>query len=500
MGTFFSNISKLTLSRGVSIGLGLVSTPILTRLYRPEDFGIYGVVFSVAAWMIAFACLGYNQAIPLAASRQEARTLVRLCMWLTAILTAVAIMVFGLGGPLLARLLGEPQIAPYLWFVPLLFLIDSVKGTSESILAREGRFGVVSAVSLIDLNLARLVSILWALMLTAGVMGLLIGNLLASSLSLAIALAVGIKVLWDQSGEDQAPAVSYVQALKNHIQFPKINLWNNLLKVSTGRMPVFVLAAYFDPAVVGFFTFATNIISLPLRVLGNSVADVFYPEAAREWNESGSVERSMRFAVKFQATIGIFPMVSLGLLGPLFFEVVFSFRWMEAGVLSQILAFWTLMNFITAPISSLFLIVNRAGTRLAFSIAQLAVTLISLVLGGMIGNVRLSLAIMSLSLGLVSLVMFIHILRLGKAKILQNINVILKEVWFSLITLLPATVAFYYLELRWSSLGLVVLGAVAYFGLLYWRDNEIRDRVLRVLGRRPDVATLASEPREHGDL
>ena len=83
-------------------------------------------------------------------------------------------------------------------------------------------------------------------------------------------------------------------------------------------MPVFVLAAYFDPAVVGFFTFATNIISLPLRVLGNSVSDVFYPEAAREWNESGAVERALHFAVKFQATIGIFPMVALGLLGPAF--------------------------------------------------------------------------------------------------------------------------------------------------------------------------------------
>jgi len=111
----------------------------------------------------------------------------------------------------------------------------------------------------------------------------------------------------------------------------------------------------------------------------------------------------------------------------------------------------------------------------------------------MIGNVRLTLAIMSLSLGLVSLVMFIYILRLGKAKVWTNINVMLKEIFFSLLTLLPATVAFYYFELRWSSLGLVALGVVAYFGLLYWRDKEIHERVLRVMGRRPDVATPISD-------
>ncbi len=500
MGTFFSNISKLTLSRGLSIGLGLVSTPIISRLYRPDDFGVYGVVFSVAAWLIAFACLGYNQAIPLAATRQEARTLVRLCLWLSAGLTLLAVLVFGLGGPWVARLLGEPQIAPYLWFVPLLFLIDSVRGTSESILAREGRFGVISTASLIDQNLSRLISILWAVVLTAGLMGLIMGNLVASSLCLVITVAVGLKVLWDRTGEEDSPLVRLAEAARRHSQFPKINLWNNLLRVSTARMPVFVLAAYFDPAVVGFFTFATNIISLPLRVLGNSVSDVFYPEAAREWNESGSVERSMHFALKFQATVGIFPMVALGLLGPLFFEIVFSFRWTEAGVMSQILAFWTLMNFITAPISSLLLIVGRASIRLLYSILQLAVTLLSLGLGGLVGNVRLSLAIMSLSLGLVSLVMFIHILRLGKAKVWPNVNVILKEMWFSLITLLPASITFYYLELRWTSLGLVVLAALAYFGLLYWRDKEIHDRVLRVMGRRPDAAATLSEPRESESL
>ena len=145
------------------------------------------------------------------------------------------------------------------------------------------------------------------------------------------------------------------------------------------------------------------------------------------------------------------------------------------------------MNFITAPISSLFLIVKRAGTRLVFSIVHLAVTMLSLFVGSMIGNVRLTLAIMSLSLGLVSLVMFIHILKLGKAKVWVNIKVILKEMWFSLLTLLPATVSFYYFELRWSSLGLSALGAVVYFGLLYWRDKEIHERVLRIMGTPPGL-------------
>ncbi|MCB2227438.1 MAG: oligosaccharide flippase family protein [Desulfarculaceae bacterium] len=485
MGTFFSNISKLTLSKGLSIGLGLAATPIVARLYAPEFFGVYGLVSSVATWISAFIALGYYQAIPLATSRGEARTLTRLCLIITTVLTLIAVGIFGVGGRWVAEMLNEPVAAPFMWFVPALFLVDSLQSTADGGLAREGRFGTVSVVSFLNMNLARLLTILWAVFLGAGVMGLFMGNLMGTMVGVVISLVVVAKALWEKRENDDRALVSYAKVIKDHIQFPKINLWNGVLRVSTSRAPVFVLAAYFDPATVGFFTFASSIVSMPLRILGTSVSQVFYPEAAREWEEEGAVKRALHFAVKFQATVGVFPLTALALLAPLFFEVVFGWRWREAGVMCQIISFWMFMNFLTTPIMPLFLIRKEAGVLLFFSIAQLAVTVIALLLGGYLGSPRLALALFSGGTGLVYLFMLIKTLRAGKAQITANLWAVVKELIFALATLAPATVVYYTTHWRWIPIGLCVLGALAYTALLYWRDREIHDRVKRIMRRLP---------------
>jgi O-antigen/teichoic acid export membrane protein len=345
------------------------------------------------------------------------------------------------------------------------------------------------------MNLARLATIVGAGWGGAGGRGLLRGNVIGRAGGVLIAVAGGGKVLWDRRAEEAAPPASYAQVIKEHIQFPKINLWNSLLRVSTSRMPVFVLAAYFDPATVGFFTFASSIVSMPLRILGSSVAQVFYPEAAREWEESKAVKRALHFAVKFQATVGVFPMVALGLLAPLFFEVVFGLRWREAGVMCQILSFWMLMNFLTAPIMPLFLIRKEAGVLLGFFIVQLGVTVIALFAGGIWGSARLALVLYSGGAGLVFFYMLIKTLRAGKAEMKRTLGAVVKEMLLAMLTLAPATVFYYLTNWRWSSLGLCLAGGLAYAGLLYWRDKEIHERVLRIMRRQPEPTSEADKPQ-----
>ncbi len=496
MGSFFSNISKLTLSRGLSVGLGLATTPIVARLYSPEHFGIYGLVASVATWTSAFVALGYHSAIPLASTQREMRSLTNLCLVITGILTLLAIVIFGLGSPLVANFLNEPLAAPFLWFVPALFFLDSLGPISENILAREGRFGPISVVNFLGTNCTRLFTILWALVMGAGVMGLFVGYILGGIIGVGIGVTCAARVLWKHRQEVKALPARYIQIIRQHSQFPKINLWTNLLRVSTLRIPVFALAFYFEPATVGFFTFAFSLITMPMRILGSSVAQVFYPEAAREWDESQAVKRALHFAVMFQSTVGVFPMVALGLLAPLFFETVFGFRWREAGVMCQLMSFWMLMNFLISPIQSLFLIRRKAEVLLYFSLAQLGTTALAMFLGGYLGSARLALALYSGCTGMVYAVMLVKVLHLGKASVMRNLYTLAKEIAFSLITLAPAALVYYFTGWRWIPLGLCVVGLAAYVGLLYWRDAEIRDRVMRMFRQGSDNLPEGDEGRE----
>lgn len=80
---------KSQLVRSVSMLMGgtasaqllmVLAAPFLTRLYKPEDFGVLAVYTGLLALLAVIASLRYQLAIPLPACDQEAANIVVLCL------------------------------------------------------------------------------------------------------------------------------------------------------------------------------------------------------------------------------------------------------------------------------------------------------------------------------------------------------------------------------------------------------------------------------------
>ena len=69
--------SVAKLAGGAAIGqvLTLAASPILSRLYAPEDFGVLGVFTSITSTAIMFATLRYKQTTPFANRVEEVNIL-----------------------------------------------------------------------------------------------------------------------------------------------------------------------------------------------------------------------------------------------------------------------------------------------------------------------------------------------------------------------------------------------------------------------------------------
>src|SRR3990167_1252696 len=82
----------LTLLAGGALAqaLPLLLGPWLTRLYRPEDFGLYHLFAAVAANAGVVACARYEFALPMARDDAEATALRTLCLRLLAASVAVS--------------------------------------------------------------------------------------------------------------------------------------------------------------------------------------------------------------------------------------------------------------------------------------------------------------------------------------------------------------------------------------------------------------------------
>jgi len=75
---FIKNIFSLLLGTGFAQALAIISSPILTRLYSPEEFGVFALYNSVVAVFLVFASGKYEYAFVLPSNKKEAENLFKL--------------------------------------------------------------------------------------------------------------------------------------------------------------------------------------------------------------------------------------------------------------------------------------------------------------------------------------------------------------------------------------------------------------------------------------
>ncbi len=73
--TLVRNVAVLLGGAAVGQVLLLLASPVVSRIYTPEDFGAFGVYLSLVAFFAAIASLRLELAIPLQKLREEADAL-----------------------------------------------------------------------------------------------------------------------------------------------------------------------------------------------------------------------------------------------------------------------------------------------------------------------------------------------------------------------------------------------------------------------------------------
>jgi len=95
---FYQNVAVVTGGNAAAKIIGILAAPVITRLYSPEDYGIFSVIISVTGIAGAIATLRYAVTIPLARDTKLADDLLKLCFLITfslSLLFAILVLIFG---------------------------------------------------------------------------------------------------------------------------------------------------------------------------------------------------------------------------------------------------------------------------------------------------------------------------------------------------------------------------------------------------------------------
>lgn len=359
--SFFKSVVTLMSGTILSQGILVLSTPLLTRLYTPEEFGIYSVYISILYSLSILASLLYEAAIPLPKHDNDAFHLLVLSLFaLFAVSTIVALLI-GFFQKSSSQLFHNFGIEDTLWLLPFSLIGFGLFQILNSWLIRNEGYGFM-AKGKVAMNLSQLIFQLS--LFPIGKLGLVIGEVLGrfgGSFSLTLFVKKSLKSQLKHFSINKM----FVLAAR-YRRFPLITSWASILNVISYHLPSLFIAASFGPAVAGWYLLSQRVLAIPDSLLGFSVKQVYLAKATKMVRTSDPQLHSLFWkTLSKMAIISLIVAGGIALIGPFVFSFIFGEDWGEAGKYVQILAILSFFQLIVGPIASNFYIFERQGLQLA---------------------------------------------------------------------------------------------------------------------------------------
>jgi lipopolysaccharide exporter len=385
-GSFAGDVLKIAGGTTFAQILSVLATPILTRIYGPESYGLSALFVSIVATVGVVACLRYELAIMLPKRDENATNLLAASLILAGVVSLLTVPAIYYAGDFIIESLKSPGLGPYLWLVPIAVFANGAVLAFNYWISRTRHFG--------SLSIARVASSIATTgsQLAAGFAGyatggsLIIANIIGSAASAAM---LGARV-WRNDMRLLKSSLSWrgiLDCMKRYVKFPLIDSWSALLNTLSWQLPVFLLSAFFSSTVVGYYGLSMMVLQFPANLIGGAISQVFFQRAA-EAKFDGKLSKVVEDTVLRLTILGLFPGLLLCVTGKEAFAIVFGTAWSEAGVYSQILALWITVTFIASPISTLLSIFEKQGASLVFNIILMIMRAGALVAGGLLGDAR----------------------------------------------------------------------------------------------------------------
>jgi len=415
----------------------LVTAPIITRLFSPNDFGIYQIFVSVVGILLAMVCLKYELSIPLGKNKNDAVASFTLSLFLAFIFSLLLLALVPIVKEHVARWYKLPELENFIWLVPIAVFLFGVKNIMSYWASRESKFGTIAISDFAYTSSSILITLIWGLVIGASTIGMLFGYLAGLALGIITFLIFLVRRLATDIRDSNIKFAHIWSVAKLHRKFPIFSTWSSLLNTISVQLPPIIFGLYFPINVVGYYSLGQRIVAIPMILIGTAIGQVFFPSGAKRYNETGDISEIVSSVFKRLAQIGISPIFILILLGPILFRTIFGQEWVEAGVYAQILAVWSLFSFVYSPLSLVFSIFNRQNIEFFTNIFIISGRTTILLIGSNFLSPRMTLIIFVVFSVLAVVFLIAWMLKLSKVSIFWTSKIMMKYIILSCILIVP---------------------------------------------------------------
>lgn len=347
-GRFARNVAMITSGAALAQGVSLLSAPLFSRLYTPEEFGMLGLFSALAGVLGSSAALRYDLPIVIARRERTALALFYLCLTIATIMALVALAIVFVWGRRIVALFGMEQLAPYLYWIPLHILASGLFLAMSQWACRHKEFALLARNPLTRTGTTVVVRA------GAGMLSLGAGGLIFSAVAGQIAATAGMTArLLRRDRQALRPRKGQVRqmiaAMKRFRDFPQFSAPQELINALSQQMPNFILALFFSPATVGLYWMTVRVLQAPGNFVGQAVRQVFYPRVCDILNQGRNAFPDIAKTTVALLALGAAAFLPILVFGPALFALVFGEPWREAGEYARWVSLWTWFGFANVP-------------------------------------------------------------------------------------------------------------------------------------------------------
>jgi O-antigen/teichoic acid export membrane protein len=345
-GTIFGQASSVLLS------------PVLTRLFTPEQFGELSVYNSALAIFGVVASLGLELAIPICLDDSECADLVALCgIALIGTTAACALLTWLLPVHTLS-LVGMGFLASSRYMLPVGLAWLGSYYIMAALATREGAFKEIARTRISQGVSGPLSQILLGTLGT-GTPGLVFGGIVGqASGTLLLLSSVALR---QERWLRQISWSGIAATARRYAEFPLFASWARVLDIAGGGVILYVLlSACYSSEVAGFMFLSERVIMRPLIIVSSSLLQVFTGEAGRSVSrDPGRLRGRFYQVVTRQFLLAASWILLANLVAGLAFPLAFGAAWADAIPYSRALSLFYLLQATLHPVSTVLQMLER---------------------------------------------------------------------------------------------------------------------------------------------
>lgn len=390
------NAGKLLSANVVAQLIGLLAYPVLSRLFSPEEFGVFNHFTSICGILVVVSTLELYNAIVLPPSDDEARSVV----YISCIPLAVLVLVLALSIPFaapLSRWLHMPDLQSVYWLIPISVLLGGLWNILNYWYIRRKAYNHISGYQISQSSFSS------GYKLLAGFAGWTNFGLIVSSVAAQFcSLAISIGLTWkhhirqlfsrDQAVKANGDIYPLKQTFVKYANFPKFSFPRSIINFFFGQLPVLALTPVFGTQMTGYWGMALMLAFMPINMITRSLYQSLYEHTTESVNTGKHISFYFRRFTRLVFLCAVPFFAGLYVVLPLLTGWLLGEEWTTSGYLIRWMLPWLFCSLLTGPTCFLSDIFFKQKLGLWFEILMAVLRTIGVVAGIWLNSFEVAIA------------------------------------------------------------------------------------------------------------